>query len=490
MIKIYSLKSLHILMFCVVSFWCHKINAQIQLPSIISSNMVLQRNTEVTLWGWSKPNTHVILEYSWLSKKDKISTDANGKWKIKVTTTNSKESQTIKIRDKDSEVVLEHVLFGEVWICSGQSNMYQPVKGYTAQPTFGSLKAIAHAKNDKLRLFSVGRNVSKTPQEKIEEYKGWESANPNNVINYSAVAYFFGQQLQEILDVPVGLIHTSWGGSKIEAWMSKQSLGAFKQVDLDTVNMKKGRPHIPTAIYNSMIAPLIPYTIKGALWYQGESSRDNPYAYTKLFPAMVKDWRARWDLGDFPFYYVQIAPYNYRDLEAFSTFKNTAYLRESQFKSLSNISNSGMAVTLDIGDKKRIHPPKKQEVADRLLYIALHKTYGFKGVDFSGPLYRSYEVKDQGIYLKFDYAENGLYAPKGLENFEIAGNDKVFYPAHAKIIHYNQVLVSSKNVPKPVAVRYAWSNWVKGSLFDTNLLPASSFRTEQWDDAKRVGNHF
>ena len=238
-------------------------------------------------------------------------------------------------------------------------------------------------------------------------------------------------------------------------------------------------------VYNAMIHPLIPYTIKGALWYQGESNRNEPDAYTKLFPAMVQDWRTRWGIGDFPFYYVQIAPFWYSNNDAFSTPKNSAFIRESQLKCADLIPNSGIAITMDIGEEFFIHPPKKKEVADRLFYNALSQTYGFKGVDGKSPVYESLEIKETEIVLTFKNAETGLYAYDGLTGFEIAGEDKVFYPATAKITGGKKVLVKSEKVTVPIAVRYAWKNWIKGTLYDTNLLPASSFRTDDWEESSQ-----
>jgi sialate O-acetylesterase len=321
------------------------------------------------------------------------------------------------------------------------------------------------------------------PIKNVENYSAWQSATPESVAGFSAIAYFYGQQLQEILDVPVGMIHSSWGGSLIEAWMSRESLSSIKEVDLTEVDLNRGN-RFPTVLFNSMINPLIPFTIKGVLWYQGEANLSDPEAYKKLFPAMVKDWRTRWGIGDFPFYYVQIAPFLYgNNNDAFQTANNSAFMREAQLESLDLIPNSGIAITMDVGNKTSIHPPKKREVADRLLFNALNQTYGYQTVDYAAPIFESQEVKDNGILLQFKNAESGLYSFNELEGFEIAGEDKVFYPANAKIVSGKDVFVINSQVPNPVAVRYAWRNWVTASLYDTYLLPASSFRTDKWDDA-------
>ncbi len=459
--------------------------AEVKLPAIVSSDMVLQRNTTVTLWGWADANEKITINASWLNGPLELKTDKAGNWKTEIRTTNDKNPQTIRITGDGSNILLENILFGEVWLCSGQSNMQQPLNGYTGQPTFGALEAISSSKNPNLRLFTVDRIGSKTPLEDVEKYTGWQAASPATVKDFSAIAYFYGQRLQQILDVPVGMIHTSWGGSSVQAWLSKEAMEDYQKVDLDGVDITKGTNHIPTALYNAMIHPLVPYTIKGALWYQGESNRGEPENYKKLFPAMVKDWRTRWGIGDFPFYYAQIAPYMYGDNEVFATSDNSAFIRETQLQCLDLIPNSGMAVTMDIGDDYCIHPPKKKEVAERLLFNALNQTYGFETIDYAGPTYASFDAQDGGLLLSFNNAETGLFAYDELHGFEIAGEDKVFYPAEATIIDRKNVLVKSDKVPSPSAVRYAWRNWIMGTLYDTNLLPASSFRTDDWNDATK-----
>jgi len=476
-------------LFTLLSLFCLLIVqsavAVIKLPAIVSSNMILQRDTKIVLWGWADANEEITVTASWLNKATDIKADNEGNWRVEVITTTSKEPQSINIKSEDSDISLENILFGEVWVCSGQSNMQQPVNGYAGQPTYGTNMAVAHAENPNLRLFTVDRVGSKTPLKNLEEYTSWQHASPDNVADFSAIAYFFGQKLQEILDVPVGMIHTSWGGSSVQAWISKEVISTYQEVDLEGVDITKGTNHIPTALYNAMINPLIPYTIRGALWYQGESNRNEPDKYKVLFPAMVKDWRTRWDIGDFPFYYVQIAPYWYNDHDAFSTPDNSAFIREAQLECADLIPNSGIAITMDIGSEFCIHPPKKKEVAERLLFNALNQTYGFEDVDGKSPVYESMEVKDGGIELSFKNAETGLYTFDELTGFEISGEGKVFYPATAKIVNRNKIFVKSDKVPVPKAVRYAWCNWIVGTLFDTNLLPASSFRTDNWDDAAR-----
>lgn len=462
--------------------------SQVKLPAIFSSNMVLQRNSEVAIWGWANSGETITINASWLQQPVSVKADKDGTWRANLQTTNSKENQTLTLKSKSSEITLENILFGEVWLCSGQSNMQQPLNGYRGQPTFGALEAAISSKNSNLRLFTVSRLGSKEPLSDLEDFTPWQEASPNNVSTFSAIGYFFGEQLQKILDVPIGIIHTSYGGSTVEAWISNEVLTEFTPVDLEEVDITRGTQRIPTALFNSMLNPLIPYTIKGVLWYQGESNRLEPDNYKVRFPAMVKDWRARWNIGDFPFYFVQIAPFTYGDNSKFQSFENSAFIREAQLQCVDLIPNSGIAITMDIGEEFVIHPAKKKEVADRLLFNALNQTYGYENIDYAGPVYDSLELTEDGIVLSFKNAEMGLYSNGNLAGFEIAGSDKVFHEAEARIVRGSSVLVSNAEVPEPVAVRYAWKNWVVGTLYDTNLLPASSFRTDTWTDATRKEN--
>ncbi len=450
--------------------------AKIKLPGIIASNMVLQRNTSVKIWGWANSGEKISIKASWLANEIKITTPENGRWEVILKTTLSKDPQTIQLSSLESNIKLENILFGEVWVCSGQSNMRMPLKGYTGQPTFEGNAAIENSRNNNIRLFSITENGNPTPLDTVASYKKWDIANPNNTKDFSAVAYFYGQKLEEILEVPVGIIMTSWGGTRIQPWMSKEAVTPFLDVNKVKKDTTEKYKRIPSAIYNAMINPITFYTIKGVLWYQGETNRDEPKLYQQLLPEMVKDWRKQWNIGEFPFYYVQIAPNKYIDKS------KSQFQREAQLKALEVIPNSGMAVLSDIGSEQTIHPPRKKEVAERLLYIALNKTYGFKEVDCTGPIYKSMEAKEGALFLNFNFAETGIYSSElEVSNFEIAGADKVFHPAKAIIINHKQVKVSSSEVTEPVAVRYGWSNWFVGTLFDNNMLPASSFRTDNWE---------
>ena len=366
-------------------------------------------------------------------------------------------------------------MIGEVWLCSGQSNMEMPVKGFNNQPINGSAEAILNSRNSQIRLFTVKRATSLEPLENVEGQ--WSEAGPATVRDFSATAYFFGKKLNSLLNVPIGLIHTSWGGSNVETWMDKETLSEFNTIELPK-KLPEGAPQrTPTLLYNAMINPLIGYNIKGAIWYQGESNRNQAKEYAQLFPTMINTWREKWQQGKFPFYFVQIAPYGYDG-------GNAGYVREAQLHTMKTVENTGMAVTMDIGDCDFIHPREKKLVGDRLALWALAKDYGMEGIAYSGPVYKAIdEIKDGKVKLSFEYNENGLSSyGRPLSGFEVAGADKVFHPAEAKINGDRTLSVWAEGVLNPVAVRYAFKNCEAGSLFNTDGLPASSFRTDTCEE--------
>ncbi|NNE66461.1 MAG: sialate O-acetylesterase [Pyrinomonadaceae bacterium] len=449
--------------------------AQIKLPSFFSDQMVLQQNEEVAIWGSDKPESKISVKGSWGAESD-ASADGNGRWKLKLKTPAFGGPYTLTIKGSN-EVVLTNVMIGEVWLASGQSNMEMPVKGYRNEPINDSIETILNSGNSQIRLFTVRRNGSLTP---LDDVRGkWSEASPATVKEFSATAYFFGRKLNKLLNVPVGLIHTSWGGTKAEAWTPKESLADFPSIQIPEklpVPGQEGPVYTATLLYNAMIHPLIGYRIKGVIWYQGESDAGEPEQYSRLFPTMIRSWREQWKQGDFPFYFVQIAPFEYGR-------GNAGFLRESQLKTMQTVEKTGMAVTMDIGDCKSVHPREKRLVGNRLAYWALSKDYGFEGIAFSGPVFKEIgEIKEGKIKVFFDHSGNGLSSfGKELVGFEVAGEDKVFHPAKARINRDRSITVSSDEVLKPVAVRYTFNNCTKGTLFNTEGLPASSFRTDTWD---------
>jgi len=460
----------------LVFFQTSAIKAQVSFPSFISDNMVLQRETEVPIWGKAKSNSKINITCSWDNKKYATTAKEDGKWMLKIKTPIAGGPFTIQVND----LLLKNILIGEVWICSGQSNM-QASLGQFKQDT----SDIINANIPDIRLFYVARELADAPKENC--YGVWEKCTSRTAKSFSAVAYYFGKKLYEELHVPIGLIHTSWGGSTAQAWVNedliKNDTSYIPFFEKEIQKAKIAKPgelpitqHSPAKLYNGMIHPLLSYGIKGVIWYQGESNVDycsgDPERYLKLFPLLIKSWRNEWKQGDFPFYYVQIAPFRYPAIKG-------ALVRDAQRKCLA-VKNTGMAVTLDIGDTTDIHPKNKLDVGNRLALWALAKNYGKSDLVYSGPIYKSLSIKENKAIVNFLEIGSGLVAKDGnLTEFEIAGEDKVFYEAEA-LVEGNTILVSTDKVKKPVAVRYAFRNNSVASLFNREGLPASSFRTDDW----------
>lgn len=648
----------------------------IEIPAIFSDNMVLQQNSDANFWGKANADLKVNITGSWGSfVNTKVQPD--GLFSAKLKTPSAGGPYQVYLQIGDTTIIYKNVMMGEVWLCSGQSNMEMPLMGWPPNDLiFNSEAEIKNANNTNIRLFTVARAVSN--KKEFNCVGSWDELTPQSAVSFSATAYFFGKKLYEELKIPIGLIHSSWGGTPVEAWTSAEFLktvGTYDQIlddiknseveiqhykewlmahriidlrnnksetrwenlsfddencslsDYDDTNWKEmnlptlwestevgnfdgvvwfrkkivipdswknqelilnlgpiddmdrtyvngklvgahekdgfwqkdriynipkelaqsnkiviavrvldnqggggiygkkeqlsihpinsnesislagnwkclpvaeyreamffvfggekndyySKPELkiefsaytPTSLFNAMIHPLVPFNLRGAIWYQGESNVGNPEQYVNLFPLMIKNWREDWKLGDFPFYFVQIAPYNYGEQT------HSEFLREAQLKSLS-VKNTGMAVTLDIGNPQNIHPGNKQDVGERLALWALAKTYD-KKVNFSGPVYKSIKIQKNKISLLFDYAKKGLVIKElnGETNFQIAGKDKIFKKAKVKI-EGNKLVVFSDEVKDPVAVRYAFTNTSEATLFNKEGLPASSFRTDDW----------
>ncbi|MCU0322563.1 MAG: sialate O-acetylesterase [Chitinophagaceae bacterium] len=465
----------------ITVFFSAKTQATVTLPYFISNNMVLQQQAQPLIWGWTKANLKVIISTSWNKKKYTVTADDKGKWKINIETPVAGGPYEITITDGEP-ITLKNILIGEVWLCSGQSNMEMPMKGFRDQPIAGSNEAIFNANNDNIRFFTVPRSVQRLPQDTCKQ-QSWKLAEPETVSNFSATAYYFGRILQAKLKVPIGLINISYGGSPVEAFMDEASLAAFANIQLPakTDDGKKINNNTPTTLYNGMLHPFLGFTVKGCIWYQGETNNSRAKQYETLFPAFVQMLRSKSNNDSLPFYFAQIAPYNYTNNATDSTPKfNSAYLRDAQRKALTKIPNSGMAVLMDIGEEFNIHPANKEIGSQRLAYMALAKTYSMKGFGHSSPLFDSLIINGNVATIKFSNAVNGLTSfGKPITNFEIAGANKVFRPARA-IIYQGKVLISSPEIDKPVAVRYAFKDFVVGELFNTEGFPASSFRTDDW----------
>ena len=444
--------------------------AQTRVGTVFGDGMVLQQQKDVYLWGKDNIGAKIYVVSSW-GETSQTTTSTNGKWKLQLTTPTAGGPHTITIKGS-STVTIDDVLIGEVWVCAGQSNMQIPLRGgLDGNFIEGGLDAIVKKKNDRIRFFTVKQNTSLKP---LDNVKGsWEKAAPSTAGSFSAVGYFFAQQLEKVLDIPIGIVVAAWGSSTAEAWSDVKTL---HDLGITIPNEIAEVPQItPRGLYNAMMHPLIGYGIKGVLWYQGEANRPNANEYEKIVNTMVTSWREQWNIGDFPFYYAQIAPFNYGK-------NNAAFLREAQLKSSQSLQNAEMVVTLDVGDCTQIHPSKKREVGKRLSYIALAKDYGISGYDFKSPTLTHYFIEDHEIILTFSSRIQLNRNVDPAKNFEIAGADMVFYPAKAVMTspyHKDQkVRVFSEKVPHPKAVRYGFKNCVIPTLFGRNGLPVSSFRTD------------
>ncbi len=634
-----------------VSLDARPAGAEVRLPAVIGSNMVLQRETQVPVWGWARPGETIRIQADWLPEELHTTADADGHWQVRLQTSRAGGPHSLVIAGENT-LRLDNVLFGEVWLASGQSNMEFPLRA-----VIGAEREVAGARFPDIRLFTVKRAIALKPRQDCTG--AWQPCTPETARGFSAVAYFFGRALHRELGVPIGLIHSSWGGTVAEAWTSREaleSLGDFDQAlaaiakmkpaseqrdhqrrveqwwatleqrdpgtaggwmtpDLDDADWKQiavpatwntrellgfdgvvwlrrevtlpqgwagkdlrlelgpiddmdttwfngqkvggietigqwrtpriydipgrlvragrnviavrvvdcgglgginGTPeqlrlypraqdpqaalllggtwryrrgvawnklepwpvrrrfhqNSPTALYNAMIAPLIPFRIRGVIWYQGESNLTRAAQYQRLFPCLIRDWRRRWGVGAFPFYFVQIAPFRYPNDTG-----QAAALRDAQRLTLAAVPNTGMVVTLDIGNPADIHPKNKQDVGKRLALWALAKTYGRDGIVFSGPLVRSARVEGSRVRVHFDHVDGGLATRDGQPPtcFEIAGADGTFVPARAKI-DGETVVVWADGVTRPAAVRFAWGAADQPNLMNRAGLPASSFR--------------
>ena len=463
-------------------FFVTGISAQIQMGPLFSDDMILQRESQVPIWGLASPNEKVTILSSWNNRTASTKADNQGNWIVKIETPLAGGPYEINISSGDSVLNYSNVLIGEVWIASGQSNMQMALYGGGKEPVFGSIDMIAQANNSNIRLFTVRHRSSETPKKDLNGK--WLVSSPSNVSGFSAVAYSFANYLNKVLDIPIGIIHSSWGGSPAEAWTDQKTLNKiFEKSEIRNRHKDKAIHHNPSGLFNAMINPLIPFKIRGAIWYQGESNVGRANNYTKLMNNMIDGWRSQWNQGSFPFYFVQIAP---NGAGGNTNKTSQAFLREAQLMTMLQTENTGMVVTLDIGSEYTVHPPEKILVGKRLAYWALVKDYKLGGISFSGPVYKSLDIKGHKVIVNFDYAQNGITSyNKPIVGFEIAGSNKVFYKANAKVIrgyglNRSKLEVSSDSVKNPEAVRYGWKNYLIGNLYNSQGLPASSFRSDNW----------
>lgn len=459
--------------------------AEVRLPKIINSHMVLQQKSEVKIWGWADADEEVTVVTDWLDVRLTTKADADGKWEIGLKTGPAGRPHKITIAGTN-RIQLDDVLFGEVWVASGQSNMEMPLVKVSGAYTGikDAEQEVAKAHYPQIRLFKAGNFSSKEPLDDVEtgitmygippaDCK-WHACTPETIPHFASTAYFFARSLHAELDVPIGIIDSCWGGTSAETWTP---VAGLKELGLDNEAKQavelpqKPDQKIPSRLYNGMIHPLRNFKIKGAIWYQGEGNAGRADQYHKLFSTMITQWRKVFGY-DFPFYYVQISPYNYRNV-------NSAFLREAQLQTMA-LPKTGMAVTMDIGNLTDIHPKNKQDVGHRLALWALAKDYD-KNLVYSGPVYQKATFEGGKARLAFDHLGGGLATRDGEppSDFEIAGSDKVFHPATA-VIDGDAVVVSSEKVAEPKAVRYAFTSTAMPNLTNKEGLPASSFRTDMW----------
>lgn len=504
------LLSLFALLFGLLSL--SETKADVKLPAIFSDHMVLQQQTQVRLWGKASPGEKVTVAVSWRKGKWKVTADADSCWRVEIPTpAASSEAASLTVKGRNT-IQVKDILIGEVWLCSGQSNMEFPVSYDSISNWKNGMSNAAEVLQDAdypaLRLFRVDHQLA--PDGPLDDCRGaWEICTPATAATFSAVGFIFGRKIHTEIGEPVGLIQSTWGGTHAESWMAQECMqGAYydslrvsqerilsaypsarSRYDQERKAYQAARAENPdtsltppvkpvslnanlrmSTLWNGMIHPILPYTIKGVIWYQGESNDSRAAAYQSVFTDLIASWRAAWGEGDFPFYFVQIAPY----------YKQSPLLREGQLKVWRQVENTGMAVITDAGDSTNIHPRNKVIPGERLAFWALSHDYG-RDIPYMGPVYRTMTVNDSVAELSFDYTGSGLTFPgDSLQGFVIAGEEGVFYPATA-VVRGDKVEVSAPQVALPVAVRYGWDTFFRVNLYNREGLPATPFRTDDWD---------
>lgn len=459
--------------------------AKVKLPSLISDDMILQQQSEVKLWGETSPKAEVRVTPSWNGQTVTCRADKSGQWMLKLATPAAGYTPyEITFDDGTAEkAVVRNVLIGEVWMASGQSNMQMPLKGFPGCCVENGLDdAIAAADVQGVRMFTVPMRQSYTPQEECGG--NWKTTqNFADVMEFSATAFYFAMNLSRALRVPVGIVTCAYGGTRVESWLPRDILEGYADISTDSATISQITPDYerPMLTYNGMFRAVRHYTVKGIIWYQGCGNVGCHQTYAERLATMVKRWREEMSLGDIPFYFAEIAPYDYGSGDT----ANGARLREAQFRAQSLIPNSAMISTNDLVEpyeRYNIHPRTKKPVGHRFSYLALNLTYGMKQVCCFGPQYKSWTAKDNEAWVAFDHLEMGICRNYDLQGFEVAGEDRVFYPADKVWLHWqtNEVVISSEKVPKPVAVRYCFRDFQPGTMIGGNELPTVPFRTDDW----------
>ncbi len=455
---------------------CTALRAEVKLHALFGSHMVLQSRSTIRLHGTADPDHRVVVRCSWEPDDRTTLAEKDGTWSLPISTPEASfDPQWIEVREKN-RIRLDDILIGEVWLCSGQSNMEMPMRGFPSQPVEGAAAEIAASMKYKgLRLFTVGRSCVETPQSACRGT--WSRAQPEQVALFSAVAYLFGRRLTETLDVPVGLIVSSYGGSRIESWLDAETMAKFDPKDYITPADKPYRD--PCKLYNGMIAPLTGYPIRGVVWLQGESNRRNAHVYASMLRELMTLWRRKWSQPELPFIVCQIAPAPTHDGIELGRVR----IMEAQLRAVQADRHAWIVGASDLGDERVVHYPKKDKMAERVFFSALVNVYGIGGLPASGPTVARVEYGDGRALVHFDQAERGLNPLKTeIAGFELAGSDGIYHPAAARVgTDRSTVEVASAEVPAPCALRYAFADWHRVDLYNHAGLPAFPYRSDSID---------
>ena len=481
-----------IFVFSVLTTLCIGVQAKVKLPHIICDNMVLQQQTEARLWGWDKPGKTIMVTTSWSNEAVSTKTGKDGKWLVKVKTPKASYEPLSITFDDGETVTINNVVSGEVWVCAGQSNMEMPVKGFGMCPVKDYNHHVLDAANSKgVRSVKIPSIMRATPQEDAQ--CEWRVCSPKTVSEFSATGYFFARLLSRTLDIPVGIIEANKGGSRVESWLTKENLQKYTNDPTDSVEICKKWSqwdyHRSLLWGNGTFNPILNYTVKGIIYYQGCSNVGDPGdQYSQRMKLLVDQWRAQFGLGEIPFYFVQIAPFRYDDND---NATSGAFLREQQYKASQIIPNSSLVCINDLVypyETTQIHPTQKQPVGERLAFTALNRDYGFETIQYKSSSYKDMTIKGDTILI---HTQDNYWcdAPfEDMQGFEVAGEDKVFHPATAR--HFWQpgggywdeaIMITSPEVKKPVAVRYCFKNFQIGNVKNGGNLPLFPFRTDNWE---------
>lgn len=456
-----------------------------QLATLFGDGMVLQRETRAPMWGRAAPGSEVRVRAEWSAAEVVARADARGAWRVELATPSAGGPYTIRVAGTD-ELTLRDVWIGEVWLCSGQSNMEWKLRPGELGGVLDSEREIAEARHPRIRVFEVANRAALHPASDVRGQ--WVTCSPQTAGEFTAVGYFFARELERELDVPIGIVDATWSGTRIEAWLEGSTASALDATRAEWQRFANARealdagpqqaheldPQTISALFNGMVAPLVPYALRGFLWYQGESNRSNASDYVELQSGLVRSWRELWGSDAKPFYFVQIAPFAYEDDGG-----ETGALRDAQRRCLA-LENTGMVATMDIGDPLDIHPRNKREVGRRLSLWALARTYGRTAIVHSGPLFKAVRFEGQRAHVTFDELGGGLISGGDhLTGFELAGEDRRFVRATATI-EGDEVVVVAKGVLAPVAVRYGCRADAQPILFNKAWLPAAAFRSDSW----------